>query len=109
MEASVGERQRSELVAHDLLVRVCHPAEAAEIDRLAGHERPRVVAELELEPRRRNAVRGRDADADGERLAGEELQPVLALAPEQRGGGDRRLAGSPLAKARAALGGVDLV
>ena len=86
------------------------PAERSQVDGFARDERARVVAQLELEPRRRDSVRGRQMPTSNrERLAGEELKPLLAFAAEQRGRGDRRLARAPLAQPGPALGRVDLV
>ena len=53
-----------------------------------------------------DASRHGDPQLDGERLAGRELQPVLALGPEQPRLDDPRLAAAELAQARRHLGRV---
>ena len=56
----------------------------------------------------RDAVLGLDPQPQRERLAGEELPPLLAVRPDEPRLGDRRLARPPLAQPRGALGGVGL-
>ena len=56
VEAAVGQRQRPHLEADAALAVPARPAEAAEVDGVSGDEQAGVVAELELQPRRRNAV-----------------------------------------------------
>src|SRR5262245_26628535 len=102
MEAAVGERQGTDVEADVLLAVAVRPAEAAQVDGVPGDESACIVSELELQPWRRDAVRVHP-DAQVERLAGEELEPIGSLLPDESCRGDRRLTGAPLAQADASL------
>src|ERR671932_2144748 len=80
-EAPVGERQLRHLEAQQALAAPLE-AERGGVLRAGGEEEVRLVAELEAQARRRHRARGRDAEPHRERLAGEELAPLLAVGPE---------------------------
>jgi hypothetical protein len=71
-------------------------------------EQAGVVAELQLQPWRRNPVRG-DTDVELERLARQELQPLGAFASYELGRRDRGLPGAPLPKTGASFRGIRVV
>ena len=97
VETPVRERERAHLEADVTLAVAGAPSELAQGDRFPGDECAGVVAQLELEARWRRAVVRGDRHLQGERLAGEELEPLGALLPDDRGGRDRDLARPPLA------------
>ena len=103
VESPVRERQLVHAEAHAPLAVAGRPAEGSQVDRVPGDERAGVVAQLELEARRRDTVAGRDSDAELERLPGEELEAIRALPPDECRRGDRSLARAPLPQADAEL------
>src|SRR3990170_3098163 len=105
VKAAVRQRQLADLEADASLAVPTRPAEAPKIDGMTCDERPGVVAELELQTRRRSAVRRRHRHTKRERLAREELKAIGTFLPDEHGGRDRRLAGAPFAQPGAALGG----
>ena len=108
VETSVCQRQRPHVEADAALAVPARPAEAAKVDGVSRDEQAGVVAELELQPRRRNTVRG-NPDVELERLARQELQPLGPFASHELGRCDRGLAGAPLAQTDAPLRGIRLV
>src|SRR5205823_10485374 len=92
MEAPVRERQRRNLPAQETLATTAVPAELGRVHGVARDEHARVVAELELEARRRQPVARLDAHAQHERLAGEELLALGAFGAQQLRRRDLRLA-----------------
>ena len=79
VEAPVRERQRGDVVAQ--LAGAVGPADAAGVEHVRRDEQAGLVAQLELELRRRDPVLGLDPEPERERLAREELLP---LAPSAR-------------------------
>ena len=75
---------------------------------MTSDERSRVVAEFELQPGRRDAVRVQ-GHAELEGLAREELKPVGALVPDECRRRDGRFTGAPFAQPRPALCRVRIV
>ena len=69
---------------YDAVALVGMAMKAAQVDGVTRDEHPRVVPELELEPRRGDPVR-RDRHAQLERLTREELHSVGALLPGEPG------------------------
>src|SRR5213592_703053 len=79
MEATFGERERPELEPNRALALAAVPSELAEVHCLARDEHSGIVTELQLEPWRRDAVRGTDPYSKRERLAGQVLETLAAL------------------------------
>ena len=85
------------------------PAEPRRLGHVRRDQQAGVVTELELEQRRLDGLTRLDLDRQRERLAGEELLPLLPVSAEETRRGDHRLSGAPFPEPGAALGRVELV
>ena len=106
VETAVGERQPVEPEAQLALARAAVPAERAGVLLDGPEHEAAVVAQLDRHARRRDARVGGDDEAHGRRLAGRELDALVAVVVEQLGAHDPRLAAPPLAQAGLELVGI---
>src|SRR5437588_1638702 len=108
VEAPVREREVVDVEPRAQLVRAAVPPELSGGLRPARDEQPRRIAQLERQARRAERMRGRDTQAQTERLACEELRARFSVRAEQLDVLDARLTAAPLLQARASLGRVAL-